>query len=127
MRPQYRKEERIIAALLSTSTLEAAAEKAGVGVTTIKRRLQSTRVRGPLPEGTAALAGRRNQQAGCCRIRLRRNPASRSYRLRRPGRQSSGCGPERVTMAKLMSVVDFEERLARLEESAAVLNSDGGR
>lgn len=122
MKPKERNADRIITALISSPTLEAAAQKAGIGLTTIKRRLRDS-------DFVAAYrAAQRNLLDRAVNL-LAVAAADFAQTLHRvatdlgalPSSQANAAAKGLEVYAKLISITDIEERLARLERDAEVL------
>jgi hypothetical protein len=113
----------LLLALACGATLEAAAQKAGVSKTTVKRRLQDPEFRARLQEASADMVKRA--------ARTLTAAATEAIKTLLALQQPSTPSPTRLGAAraileigvKLREVADMEERLTALEHQMAVNNS----
>jgi phage terminase small subunit len=121
-----RKREQAIAALLSEATVASAAERAGISEVTLWRWLKQ-------PEFKAAYREARRQVVEKAVAQLQQSSWAASTTLLKLLASNSDSVRLRAAEAILshankgLELIDFEERIAALEEKAEAANGPGGR
>jgi hypothetical protein len=123
MKPKERTQERLISALISAPTLEAAAEKAGIGLSTVKRRLKDSEFVAAYRQAQRNLLDRAVNLLAIAAADFAQTLHRVATDLRAlPSSQANAAAKGLHAFAKLISISDIEARLSELERSAAILN-----